>query len=270
MRFMSRDPDDPRSLTETVLVTGASSGIGQALARCFAGDGSDCILLARSEGALHDLAESLEATFGVRTHVLPADLSEPDAADQIQGELDERGLSVDVLVNNAGFGARGAFADLDRGRQMDMIRVNVSALTDLSRLLLPDMLERDRGGILNVASTAAFQPGPNMSVYYATKAYVLSFSEGLSEELSDTGIPVTCLAPGPTRTGFIDEASMDETRLFDLGVMMSPENVAEVGYEAFRRERTLVVPGWPNKIAAFMTRFTPRPLARKVAGWLNE
>lgn len=267
---MSRDPDDPRSTTETVFVTGASSGIGRELARCFAHDGSDCILLARSAGALRDLAESLDAQFGVTAHVLPADLSEPDAADQIQDELDERGLSVDVLVNNAGFGARGAFTDLDRGRQMDMIRVNVSALTELSRRLLPDMLERDRGGILNVASTAAFQPGPNMSVYYATKAYVLSFSEGLTEEVADSKVTVTCLAPGPTQTSFTETADMKDSTLFQWSVPMTPEVVARTGYQGFRRERALVVPGWPNKVAAFMIRLTPRPLARKVAGWLNE
>lgn len=267
---MSPDPDDPRSTTETVLVTGASSGIGRELARCFARDGSDCILLARSEDALRDLAESLAAEFGIAAHILPADLSDPDAAERIQAELDERSLSVDILVNNAGFGARGAFADLDRERQMDMIRVNVSALTDLSRLLLPDMLERDRGGILNVASTAAFQPGPNMSVYYATKAYVLSFSEGLTEEVADSDVTVTCLSPGPTRTGFIDEAAMDETRLFDLGVTMSPKDVADIGYEAFRTGHAVSIPGLANKLGAFLVRFSARAVTRKLVRWLHE
>lgn len=262
--------DSSKSLREAVLVTGASSGIGRELARCFARDGSDCILLARSEEALWDLAESLETNFGITAHVLPADLSEPDAADQIQGELDEQGLSVDVLVNNAGFGARGHFADLDRERQVDMIQVNVTALTDLTRCLLPSMLERDRGGILNVASTAAFQPGPTMSVYYATKAYVLSFSEGLSEELRGTSVTATCLAPGPTRTSFIDEARMDESRLFQFATVMSAEDVAEMGYEALRKGRAVAIPGIPNKLGGFLVRFSPRALTRKLVRWLHE
>jgi hypothetical protein len=254
---------------ETVLVTGASSGIGRALARRFAQAGSTCVLLARSEDALHDLADGLGAAYDVDAHVLPADLSEPGAAEAVTSALRERGLAVDVLVNNAGFGARGAFAELDAQRQVDMIRVNVTALTHLARRLLPGMLERGRGGILNVASTASFQPGPRMTVYYATKAYVLSFSEGLHEEVAGTGVTVTCLAPGPTRTAFSDRADMNDATLFEVGATMSPEAVAQTGYDGFRRGRALVVPGWPNKIGAFMVRFTPRPVARRLAGWLN-
>jgi len=257
------------SSPETVLVTGASSGIGRKLAHRFARAGSHCVLLARSEDALHTLADSLASDYDVSTDVVVADLGGPDAADDVVAELEARGLSVDVLVNNAGFGARGAFAELDADRQVDMIRVNVTALTHLARLLLPGMLERDRGGVLNVASTAGFQPGPRMTVYYATKAYVLSFSEGLHEELAGTGVTVSCLAPGPTRTSFVDRAGMNDATLFDLGTTMSAENVAQAGYDGFRRGRAVVVPGWPNKIGAFMIRFTPRPVARKIAGWLN-
>lgn len=258
------------SSRETVLVTGASSGIGRELAFCFARDGADCVLLARSEDALHDLAETLTSRFDVAANVLPADLSEHDAAAKIQDELNERGLSVDVLVNNAGFGARGRFAELDRQRQIDMIQVNVTTLTDLTRCLLPDMLERGEGGVLNVASTAAFQPGPRMSVYYATKAYVLSFSDGLSEELSDTGVTATCLAPGPTRTSFIDEARMDESRLFQFATVMSAEDVAQTGYEAFRTGRPVAIPGVANKLGAFLVRFSPRAVTRKLVRWLHE
>jgi short-subunit dehydrogenase len=255
---------------ETALVTGASSGIGRELAHCFARDGHDCVLLARSKDALHDLADTLESTHGIDAHALPADLSVPGVADDIQAELRERSLTVDVLVNNAGFGARGAFAELDAQRQVDMIRVNVTALTHLTRRLLPSMLERNRGGVLNVASTAAFQPGPYMSVYYATKAYVLSFSEGLTGEVEDTGVTVTCLTPGPTDTAFADRSGMRGTMSFETASVMSPEAVAETGYDAFRDGRALVVPGWPNKIGAFLVRFTPRPVARRVAGWLNS
>jgi hypothetical protein len=258
------------SPAETVLITGASSGIGRALAHRFARAGSNCILLARSEGALHDLADTLTSTHGVEAHVLPADLSVPGVATDIVAELQERGLTVDVLVNNAGFGARGRFANLDAQRQVDMIQVNVTALTQLTRHLLPGMLDRSRGGVLNVASTAAFQPGPHMSVYYATKAYVLSFSEGLAGEVADTNVTATCLAPGPTKTAFMDRADMHGTKLFENASKMTPEAVADTGYEAFRSGRALVVPGWPNKIGAFMVRFTPRPVARAVAVWLNQ
>jgi hypothetical protein len=260
----------PPDASETVLVTGASSGIGREFVHRFARAGSDCILLARSEETLHALSDEVESTYDVSAPVLPADLSVPGVADDIAVELQERDLTVDVLVNNAGFGARGVFTDLDAQRQVDMIRVNVTALTHLAHRLLPGMRDRNRGGILNVASTASFQPGPHMTVYYATKAYVLSFSEGLHEEVAEAGPTVTCLAPGPTRTAFSDRAQMDDATLFELGATMSPEAVARIGYEGFRRERALVVPGWPNKIGAFMVRFTPRPVARKLAGWLNE
>jgi len=255
---------------ETVLVTGASSGIGRRLAHRFARAGSHCVLLARSADTLHRLADTLSADYDVGADVVVADLSAPDAADDVAGTLETRGLSVDVLVNNAGVGARGAFATLGAQRQMDMIRVNVTALTHLTRLLLPGMLEQGRGGILNVASTAGFQPGPRMSVYYATKAYVLSFSEGLHEEVAGSGVTVTCLAPGPTRTAFADRADMTDATLFDLGTAMAPDDVAQAGYDGFRRRRAIVVPGWPNKVGAFLIRFTPRPVARKVAGWLNR
>jgi short-subunit dehydrogenase len=255
--------------SDTVLVTGASSGIGRELAHCFAADGFECVLLARSEDVLSDVADALGTAYGTDAHVLPADLSVPGAADTVAEQLQERGLTVDVLVNNAGVGARGAFADLDPQRQVDMIQVNVTALTHLTRRLLPSMQERGRGGVLNVASTAGFQSGPYMSVYYATKAYVLSFSDGLAEEMAGTGVTVTCLAPGPTRTAFADRADMDDARLMDLGATMTPGAVAAAGYDAFRAGRTLEIPGWPNKVGAVLTRVTPRALARKVTAWLN-
>jgi len=255
--------------SETVLVTGASSGIGRELAHCFARNGTPCVLLARSEDALHTLADTLRSRYGVEASVLPADLSVPDAAETVRDRLRERDLQVDVLVNNAGFGTRGPFAETDPDQQVDMVQVNVTTLTHLTRLLLPGMLERDRGGVLNVASTAAFQPGPNMSVYYATKAYVLSFSEGLAEEVAGRGVSVTCLAPGPTRTAFVDKAGMGETALFRFAEPMTAETVAQAGHDGFRSGTSLVIPGWPNKMGAFLTRVAPRSLTRKVAGWLN-
>lgn len=257
------------SRPETALITGASSGIGAELARCFAQNGSDVVLLARRADALESLARELEAAYPSTAHVLVSDLSEPGAASRIADRFDDAAISVDVLVNNAGFGARGRFADLDAQRQTDMIAVNVTALTDLSRRLLPGMLDRGRGGILNVASTAAFQPGPYMSVYYATKAYVLSFSEGLAEEVAGTGVTVSCLAPGPTDTAFADRADMRETMLFQLGATMEPATVAQVGYDGFRAGQPVVIPGAANQFMAFMTRFLPRSVARKIAGALQ-
>lgn len=255
--------------SETVLITGASSGIGAELVRCFARDGSDLILCARREEALRDVAHSVEDTFGVSTRVLSADLSEPEAPRFIADQLSSDGVAVDVLVNNAGFGLRGPFAELDAARQVDVIGVNVTALTHLSRLFLPSMVERGRGGILNVGSTAGFQPGPNMAVYYATKAYVLSLSEALAQEVSASGVTVTCLAPGPTKTEFADRAGMNDAFLFESGAAMTPEAVAAHGHRAFREGRSLAVPGLPNKAGAFATRFLPRSVASKVAEYLH-
>lgn len=257
------------SAPETVLVTGASSGIGRALAHRFAQAGSTCVLLARSEEALRALADTLRTEYAVDAHVLPVDLAAPDAGATVETALQEQDLTVDVLVNNAGVGARGAFAELDAEQQRTMVRVNVLALTDLARRLLPGMLDRNRGGILNVASTAGFQPGPYMSVYYATKAYVLSFSEGLAAEVANAAVGVTCLAPGPTRTAFAAKADMEDTPLFQWTAPMSASAVAQAGYEAFRRGHSLVVPGLPNKIGAFLIRFTPRSVARALTTWLN-
>lgn len=254
---------------ETALITGASSGIGRALAPLFAADGADVVLVARSEPALHDLADALEAAHGITAHVYPADLAHPAAPDRLFNALQEDDITVDVVVNNAGVGARGSVADLGTSRQIDMIQVNVTALTHLTRRFLPGMLDRNRGGVLNVASTAAFQAGPNMSVYYATKAYVLSFTEGLAEEVRGTPLTVSCLAPGPTDTAFAERADMEDTTLFQLGTM-PPSAVARAGYTGFRTGKTIVVPGLLNKLTATSVRFVPRSLARKIAHWLQS
>ena len=252
---------------ETVLITGASSGIGRELARQFGGDGADLVLIARSEDRLRELAGELTAEYGVTVEVVPADLSRPGSPDQIVETLAQRNIDVDVLVNNAGFGAHGPVAGIGVQRQLEMIEVNVAALTRLTALLLPGMLERRRGGILNVASTAAFQPGPNSAVYYATKAYVLSFTEALAEEVRGSGVRVSCLAPGATDTGFAAEAGTQGTRLFRRGVM-DAGRVARAGHDGMRRGRTLVIPGLRNRVLAFSVRLAPRTLATRVAGRL--
>jgi hypothetical protein len=254
---------------ETVLVTGASSGIGRELARVFAADGARLVLVARREDRLKELAEALEAEFGVASIVLPCDLEGPGACQALAQALSTLNVSVDVLVNNAGFGRHGPVAELELDEQMSMVGVNVSALTELTRLFLPGMLAREGGGILNVASTAAFQPGPMLTVYYATKAFVLSFTEGLAEELRGTGVKVSCLAPGPTETEFARRAGMRRSLLFRMGTD-SARKVAEAGHRGLRKGKVLVVPGLLNRVLLFGVRFLPRALTRKVVGFLHR
>lgn len=246
---------------ETVLITGASSGIGLELARLFAADKSQLVLVARSRDKLDTLADELRRSHGVDIVVLPQDLADPNAPQAIFDAT--KGSVVDVVVNNAGFGAVGSVADLPLQRQMDMIQVNITALTHLTRLFLPGMIDRKRGGILNVGSTAGFQPGPNMAVYYATKAYVLSFTEALAEEVAGTGVKISCLAPGPTATGFGADSGMEKSLVFKLGAM-DAATVARHGYRGFRRGKVIVVPGLKNKLGAFSVRLAPRSVVRKL------
>jgi uncharacterized protein len=253
---------------ETVLITGASSGIGLELAKLFAADKHNLVLVARNQGALEKLAEELRREHGVEVAVLPKDLANPSSPQAIFDHLDASGISVDIVVNNAGFGEVGAVATLATQRQMDMIQVNIATLTHIARLFLPGMIERGRGGILNVGSTAGFQPGPNMAVYYATKAYVLSFTEALAEELRVTKVKVTCLAPGPTATGFAAIAHEEDTLLFRFG-LMDAKRVARLGYRGFCRGKVLVVPGAINKLLAFSIRLVPRMLIRRIVKLLQ-
>lgn len=255
-------------MSNTALVTGASSGIGLELARILASNGCNLVLTARSKARLDELKTELVNDHSVHVEVIAADLSEVNAAEMLFGEITRRKLVVDILVNNAGFGELGRFHEIDLDRQLNMIQLNVVALTHLTRLLLPEMLKRKKGGILNVASTAAFQPGPNMAVYYATKAYVLSFSEALHEELTGTGVSVSCLAPGPTLTGFGSDSGMNKSRLFAMGTM-DAATVAKAGYNALRRNRALVVPGFKNRAGAFLTRLSPRWFTMKIVKWLQ-
>ncbi|HET6576603.1 MAG TPA: SDR family oxidoreductase [Fimbriiglobus sp.] len=245
------------------LVTGASAGIGRELARRFARGGHDLVLTARRVDELRTLADELRAA-GVTAHVVPADLSDPAAPRKLFDEIAAAGLTVDVLVNNAGFGVYGPFADADPDRLLAMVRVNVLALTELCRLFIPGMVARGRGRVLNVASTAAFQPGPLMAGYYATKAYVLSLSEALAHELRGTGVTVTCLCPGPTRTEFAAVAAMDGSKLFDSPNVADAASVAEVGYQASMRGRRVAIPGVLNRLGVFSTRFAPRSFLMRI------
>jgi short-subunit dehydrogenase len=250
------------------LVTGASAGIGRELADILAREGHDLVLVARREPELTDLARELKERHGADSRVLTADLAAPDAATQLAESLGA-GTAVDVLVNNAGFGGHGAFADRDRDDDLRMIAVNVTALTDLTKLLVPGMVARGRGRILNVASTAAFQPGPFMAVYYATKAYVLSFSEALSEELSGTGVTVTCLCPGVTKTEFQKVAGVEEVPLTKGPLSMTARAVAEAAYSGLAKGRRLVIPGVHNKVGVQAVRVSPRAAILKVVRRLH-
>jgi short-subunit dehydrogenase len=253
---------------ETVLITGASSGIGLELAKLFAADNSNLVLVARREESLNQLATELREKHDVEVQVVAKDLADVAAVAGIYDTLDSNGTQIDVVVNNAGFGAVGQIAELDTKQQVNMVQVNVTALTYLTRLFLPDILEQGRGGIFNVASTAAFQAGPGMGVYYATKAYVLSLTEALYEELSGTDINVTCLAPGPTETGFGADSGIDSSLLFKFGVK-DAKKVAKEGYAGFRRGKAIVIPGLKNKLGAFGVRLGPHWLVRKIVKRLN-
>src|SRR5581483_3923576 len=233
-----------------------SSGIGEELARLFAADGYRLVLVARSTDKLNELAREFLNAFKTETRVISADLGRPGAAAEIAAQLD--GAPVDVLVNNAGFGLFGAFAETPIDKELNMIQLNVVALTHLTKLLLPAMLARKSGRVLNVASTAAFQPGPLMAVYYATKAFVLSLSEALAEELRGSGVTVTALCPGPTKTGFQAGAAMEESKLVRGKDIMDCKTVARIGYAALMKGKRVVIPGARNKMLAQSVRFLPR------------
>lgn len=247
---------------ETALITGASSGIGWELAQLFAKDRSNLVLVARRGDKLRELADHLTKTYGIAVHVFEQDLSRPGGAERVYEFTRSQNLDIDVLVNNAGFGALGYFDELPTDRLVEMLEVNVVALTQMSRLYAPGMLARRSGHILNLGSTASFQPGPNMSVYYASKAYVLSFTHGLAEELAGTGVTATCLCPGPTQTGFGDDSGMKDTLVFKMN-LMDVKTVAATGYAAMRKGRSQIVPGLMNKIGAYLGSINPRWITRK-------
>lgn len=256
-------------MKHTALITGASGGIGKELARCFAADGHDLVLLGRRREPLATLADELRGNHGVRCQVLVRDLAHAGEGTTVFAELDSLELPISVLVNNAGFGAHGPFVDTDLQRQLAMLRVNVEVLTELTWRFLPPMLEQGRGHVLNVASTAAFQPGPLMAVYYASKAYVLSFSEAIAEETRGGGVTVTALCPGPVATGFQEAAGMQGSRLLRVP---GPDaaTVARRGYDAMWKGRRLVIPGLANRVMAQSYRFTPRALMARVVRAINS
>jgi short-subunit dehydrogenase len=247
-------------LKKIALVTGASAGLGVEFARQLSAKGHALVLVARRKDQLEKLAKELG-----NARAVELDLSNPNAAAELMANVEQEDEQVDLLVNNAGFGLIGRFAELDAKRERQMIDLNVSALTDLCRAVAPGMIERKSGAILNVASTAAFQPGPKMAVYFATKAFVLSLSEAIHEELKPHGIKVSCICPGPTRTEFGDVAGFGGNSLFDR-VAMTAEEVVRLGLKGLERNDAVVVAGLVNKIVAMSARFAPRSLTRKIAG----
>ncbi|MEO8663889.1 MAG: SDR family oxidoreductase [Ignavibacteria bacterium] len=259
-------------MSNTALITGASSGIGLELARKFASDNYDLVLVARRRDNLQKISEELANSFGVKIKIIVKDLSKDNSAREIFDETKSENITVNILINNAGFGSYGAFAGADPDTDNEMIRVNIASLVILTKLFLKEMLIRNSGRIMNVASIAAFQPGPNMALYYATKAFVLSFSEAVAEEISGSKVTITCLCPGPTKTGFQERAGTNKIKLADKksAVIMSAQKVASIGYNGLMKGKRIIIPGKINWLVANSLRFAPRKLVTKVAKFVNS
>jgi short-subunit dehydrogenase len=259
-------------VAHTALITGASTGIGYELSKCFAADHCNLIIVARQEQRLREVAEELTQKFGIAVKIIPADLVQPDAPQKIVDAVRKDLLQVDYLVNNAGYGLGGKFTETELSVELGMMQVNMLASVALTKLFLPGMVARKSGKIMNVASTAAFQPGPFMAVYYASKSFVLSFSEAIANELKGTGVTMTALCPGPTESEFQKRAHIENTRLVKNKVMgmMSSEQVAKIGYQGLMHGKRVVIPGLLNKIGAHSTRLAPRAVATQIARMVQE
>jgi short-subunit dehydrogenase len=253
----------------TVLITGASGGIGYELAKLFARDHYDLVLVARSAEKLSQVAAELQA-YGVTVKTIVLDLALPVAPKFLYDQLQREDIVIDILINNAGYGAFGEFAAMPEEEILGQIHLNITAVTHLTRLLLPAMLQRHAGRIMNVASTAAFQPGPLMAVYYATKAYVLSFSEAIANEVRKSGVTVTCFCPGATHTGFAERAGTQDSRIFKQFGAMPADKVALDGYRALMQGRTVAISGTHNWAVAQSVRFAPRSLVTAISRWVAE
>jgi uncharacterized protein len=254
---------------KNVLITGASSGIGYELTRLFARDGYNLVLVARNQKQLLRIADELQEKYNISAKVIAKDLATVTSSEEIFTELQQESIEIDILVNNAGFATYGLFAATGLDAELQMMQVNMITLTHLTWLFLPDMFKKHEGKILNVASTAGFQPGPLMAVYYATKAYVLSFSEALANELRGTGVNVTALCPGATASHFQETAKMEDSKLF-RGNVMDAQAVARAGYRGVMTNKTVVIPGLRNKILIETGRFAPRKMVTQVVRSMQE
>ena len=254
----------------TALITGASGGIGYELAKLFAKAQHDLVLVARNAPRLAEVSNELQRQFGITVRTFALDLTEPAAPQSLFEQLQSGGIDIGILVNNAGYGRFGEFAEVPLEESLGQIQLNITGLTVLTKLFLGPMLERGSGKIMNVASTAGFQPGPLMAVYYATKAYVISFSEALANELDGNGVTVTCLCPGATETGFAGRAGNDESRLFKKLRPMDAKTVARAGYRGLLKGKTLVIPGFRNWLVAESIRVSPRKVVTAISRWVSE
>ncbi len=251
-------------MKKTALITGASSGIGLELARIHASKGDDLVLVARNQTKLETIKLELKKKYKVTILNIVKDLSDPNAAQTVFDETQEKGIQIDFLVNNAGFGDYGMFYETHWEKENTMIALNITALTQFTKLYLKEMVKRDDGKIMNVASTAAFQPGPTMAVYYATKAYVLHFSEAIANELKDKKITITALCPGATESGFQSVAQMEESKLVKGKKLPSSRAVALYGYKAMMKGKTVAIHGIMNRMLANSVRFMPRKIVTAV------
>jgi len=249
---------------KNVLVTGATSGIGHELSKIFAQEGFNLVLVARNTEQLEILAKELSTTYSIQADFVAKDLSQPAAPTEIMAELQRKAINIDILVNNAGFIEYGAFTETNLEKELQMIQVNLVSLTHLTKLLLPSMVKRRNGKILNVASIGAYVPGPFNAVYCATKAYVLSFSEAIAEELKNTKVTVTALCPGATQTEFASKAKIEDVKLFQ-GSVMQAKTVAEIAFKALMEGRRIVVPGFINKLAVLCINFIPRKIVAMIS-----
>lgn len=254
--------NEKTKVKRTALITGASGGLGLSFVNIFACDGYDLVLVARNGDRLEEIKKEMEEKYNVSATVVAVDLCSEDGAQKVYDATSSAGIKVDVLVNNAGFGDFGKFYMSDINKQIRMVDLNCTALMQLCHLYLGDMVKLGRGNILNVDSIAAFQPGPLMSVYYATKAFVLSFSQALTRELKGTGVKVTCLCPGPIRTNFDNAADLGESGLFKNLKVWEPDVVAEFGYKNMKKGKSLCICGFVNKLIVFANRLAPRALVR--------
>jgi len=252
-------------MKKTALITGASSGLGTEFARIHASKGDNLVLVARGKDKMEALKTEFEKQFGISVYVISKDLSVQSAPKEVYDELEVQKIHIDYLINNAGFGDFGVFAECDWEKQFQMINLNITALTYLTRLFLPDMIKNKFGKILNIASTAAFQPGPTMSIYFATKAFVLSFSESIANELKGTNVTVTALCPGATETGFKAAAALDNSNLFKGNQIATSKDVAEFGYNSMMKGKTVVVHGFVNTLMSQSVRFAPRNIVTAIA-----
>lgn len=257
-------------MNNTALITGASNGIGLELAKVHASKGGDLVLVARNKAKLDELKDELESQYKIKVYTIGKDLSAKNSAQEVYDETTKQNLQIDYLINNAGFGNFGMFVETDWNKEEQMINLNITTLTQFTKLYVKDMVKRKSGKIMNVASTAAFQSGPTMAVYYATKAYVLSFSEALNNEVKDFGVTITTLCPGPTESGFQAAASLQESKLVKGKKLPTSKEVAEYGYTSMMKGKTVAIHGFMNWFMANSVRFVPRALVVKITRQIQD